>query len=79
MTKQSIMLQLLTQIKREFNIGEPRFPHLKLKVSDISPKPIIVAITAVSVMITLVLNIMIKDPKNKATADTRLPILWFID
>ena len=38
MTKQSIMLQLLTQIKREFNIGEPRFPHLKLKVSDISPK-----------------------------------------
>lgn len=38
MTKQSKMLQLLTQIKREFNIGEPRFPHLKLKVSDISPK-----------------------------------------
>ncbi len=34
MTKQSKMLQLLTQIKREFNIGEPRFPHLKLKVSD---------------------------------------------
>ena len=41
MTKQSIMLQLLTQIKREFNIGEPRFPHLKLKVSDISPKDIL--------------------------------------
>ncbi|CDB52992.1 unknown [Azospirillum sp. CAG:239] len=38
MTKQSIMLQLLTQIKQEFNIGEPRFPHLKLKVSDISPE-----------------------------------------
>lgn len=38
MTKQSKMLQLLTQIKQEFNIGEPRFPHLKLKVSDISPK-----------------------------------------
>ena len=38
MTKQSKMLQLLTQIKRDFDIGEPRFPHLKLKVSDINPK-----------------------------------------
>lgn len=38
MTKQSKMLQLLTQVKRDFDIGEPRFPHLKLKVSDISPK-----------------------------------------